>query len=156
MFIWDLIDHLYSFALYLLNRHIHYVCVLIDRISTQNEPTRPEMDFKIISQELKYSRYLQLYNSRVQYPNSKEFEFDVCCSRSRLFVVVFPYFPKTNTVRVIREYCQGVNELRYSLPSGGFDPKKHSSARECAVQELREEALLADGLMVDLLPSNVY
>ena len=29
--------------------------------------------------------------------------------------------------------------LQFTLPCGGFDPKKHNNLRECAVAEMREE-----------------
>ncbi|GAB4819899.1 hypothetical protein N2152v2_006945 [Parachlorella kessleri] len=55
-------------------------------------------------------------------------------------------------VTLLREYAQGVNRLAYSLPAGAFDRRKHSSNEECARAELSEEAMLAGGRWVELLP----
>ncbi|KAG2441556.1 hypothetical protein HXX76_003177 [Chlamydomonas incerta] len=72
--------------------------------------------------------------------------------------VAFPFHPATATepaqVTLVREYAQGPNALMYTLPCGGFDPKKHANLRECAMAELREEAMLVGGEVVDLLPED--
>lgn len=47
---------------------------------------------------------------------------------------------------------QGVNQLMYCLPTGGYDPRKHSDYQACASAELSEEARLAGGAWVPLLP----
>jgi hypothetical protein len=48
-------------------------------------------------------------------------------------------------VTLVREYSQGVNEMVYCLPTGGFDAKKHSSVEACGRAELSEEVGLAAG-----------
>lgn len=42
-------------------------------------------------------------------------------------------------VTLIREYCWGPDAVLYSLPTGGFDPKKHADYAEAAKAELSEE-----------------
>ena len=43
-------------------------------------------------------------------------------------------------VTLLREYCQGPNEMMYVLPTGGYDARKHSNLQACAAAELSEEA----------------
>jgi len=72
------------------------------------------------------------------------------------FAVIFPFHPacvETGTppsVTIIREYCQASNEMGYSLPTGGFNPKKHKNLAQSAKDELAEEAMLK-GTVVDML-----
>ena len=40
---------------------------------------------------------------------------------------------------MLREYCQGVNEMMYVLPSGAYDPKRHGDSQSGAAAELSEE-----------------
>ena len=42
-------------------------------------------------------------------------------------------------VTLLREYCQGPNEMMYVLPTGGYDSRKHSTLQKCAAAELSEE-----------------
>ena len=42
-------------------------------------------------------------------------------------------------VTLLREYCQGPNEMMYVLPTGGYDARKHSTLQDCAAAELSEE-----------------
>ena len=42
-------------------------------------------------------------------------------------------------VTLIREYCQGVNEMAYVLPTGAFDPQRHRNPQGAARAELSEE-----------------
>ena len=46
----------------------------------------------------------------------------------------------TAQVTLLREYCQGPNEMMYVLPTGGYDGRKHSNLQACAAAELSEEA----------------
>ena len=39
----------------------------------------------------------------------------------------------------MREYVQGVNEMMFVLPSGAFDPQRHSGGMAAAQAELSEE-----------------
>lgn len=43
-------------------------------------------------------------------------------------------------VTLLREHCQGPNEMMFVLPTGGFDPRKHTDWLQCAKSELSEEA----------------
>jgi hypothetical protein len=42
-------------------------------------------------------------------------------------------------VTLLREYVQGVNEMMFVLPSGAFDPQRHSGGLAAAQAELSEE-----------------
>lgn len=44
-------------------------------------------------------------------------------------------------VTLIKEYAQGLHDMVYGLPTGGYDPDKHSSRLDCAIQELSEEVV---------------
>jgi len=44
-------------------------------------------------------------------------------------------------ITLLREHCQGLNDMLFTLPTGGFDPKKHSSHSDAAASELSEEVL---------------
>mmetsp|Transcript_40364 Transcript_40364/g.48931 ORF Transcript_40364/g.48931 Transcript_40364/m.48931 type:complete len:275 (+) Transcript_40364:80-904(+) len=59
------------------------------------------------------------------------------------------------SVTLIREYCQGPNSMNYSLPTGGFDPRKHANMEDCVSSELTEEAhLVPSSDIIRLIPSN--
>jgi len=47
---------------------------------------------------------------------------------------------------------QGPNQMMWVLPTGGYDPRKHSSYEACARAELSEEAHLTGGDWWSLLP----
>ena len=40
---------------------------------------------------------------------------------------------------ILREHCQGLNEMMWVLPTGGVDPRKHATRLEAAQAELSEE-----------------
>ena len=42
-------------------------------------------------------------------------------------------------VTLLREHCQGPNAMLYTLPTGGFDPRKSTSFLAAAQAELSEE-----------------
>lgn len=46
-------------------------------------------------------------------------------------------------VTVLKEYCQGLHCIMYTLPAGTYDPEKHLSTAQCARHELSEEVLNA-------------
>ncbi|KAK9809171.1 hypothetical protein WJX72_010608 [[Myrmecia] bisecta] len=127
-------------------------------------PVQSEEEFRIVAQEQRYSKYLTLYNCRVRYPLKngltayEEHEYDVIGHPQAgfHFTATFPFHPyghgrKGGEVTILREYCQGVNQMLYSLPAGGFDPKKHQTYLECAQAELSEEAHLQGGEWLELL-----
>jgi hypothetical protein len=101
-------------------------------------------EFIIHEERLAFKRYLKLWHRRIEFPDGRIIDWDCIgeASPGPHFCVVFPYNSQTRKVRVIREYWQGINEMGYSLASGGFDEKKHKSIRECARFELLEEARL--------------
>lgn len=42
-------------------------------------------------------------------------------------------------VTILKEFCQGPNQMMYSLPAGSFDEKRHEDYAGCARAELSEE-----------------
>ena len=44
-------------------------------------------------------------------------------------------------VTILREHCQGPNQMMFVLPTGGFSPGKHHSWLHCAQSELSEEVV---------------
>lgn len=127
--------------------------------------TMPLQQFEVSLEEVLHHRYLTLYNRRVKFSapghepsQAHEVMFDVIGHPQSdfQFAVTFPFHPfkdgrKGGEVTVIREYAQGPNCLMYCLPTGGFDPRKHTDLQACAKAELSEEALLTGGRWVPLL-----
>jgi 8-oxo-dGTP pyrophosphatase MutT (NUDIX family) len=126
--------------------------------------------FTIVSEQISHQRYLTVYNRTVKFPphasRSSEgdvLEFDVIGHPQSAFqyAVTFPFHSSPSgrwhdgEVTLIREYCQGPHAMYYSLPTGSFDPKKHSDLKACAQAELSEEAHLKDGEMRPLLAPGV-
>lgn len=124
-----------------------------------------EFGFKILKEELRYSRYLNVYNRVVQYPPSKEevadpskcerkiVEYDIVGAKTRSFhfCAVFPYDTLTKSVTIIKEYAQGGNCYMYGVPCGMLS-EKHQSLEDCVRMELSEEAQLQGGNLVKLIP----
>lgn len=60
------------------------------------------------------------------------------------FAVVLPFHPYTDgrqggQVTICKEFAQGVVAMMYTLPAGGYDPRKHATLAECAAAEMNEE-----------------
>ena len=45
----------------------------------------------------------------------------------------------SHEVTILKEFCQGPNQMMYSLPAGSFDEKRHKDYAGCAQAELWEE-----------------
>eukprot|EP00200_Dunaliella_tertiolecta_P006050 CAMPEP_0202358498 /NCGR_PEP_ID=MMETSP1126-20121109/12143_1 /ASSEMBLY_ACC=CAM_ASM_000457 /TAXON_ID=3047 /ORGANISM="Dunaliella tertiolecta, Strain CCMP1320" /LENGTH=201 /DNA_ID=CAMNT_0048951675 /DNA_START=186 /DNA_END=791 /DNA_ORIENTATION=- len=121
--------------------------------------------FELIEESVAYKRYLTLFDRQVRVTSEKTGQattlaYDVighprCNFR---FAVVLPFHTASKDtdaqVTMIREFCQGPNAVCYNLPTGGFDPAKHTSIEDCARAELSEEALLKGGELVRLIPED--
>lgn len=92
-------------------------------------------EFTIVSESKVYSRYLHVFNRRVQYPDGNVHEFDVCGhpKSQYMFAVVFPFNTRTRRVTVVREFSQGCGKPMFCFPSGGWEPTKHNSLDEYVV-----------------------
>lgn len=121
-------------------------------------------DFQIVDDKVIHSRYLAVYDRAVKFTRADGHEsvlhYDIighpqCDFR---YSVAFPFHPATPSspaqVTLVQEYAQGPNCLWVCLPTGGFDPRKHSNLQQCAEAEMREEALLVGGEVVPLLPDD--
>ncbi|KAJ4457014.1 hypothetical protein PAPYR_7658 [Paratrimastix pyriformis] len=107
--------------------------------------------FDVVQESKIFQRYLQVWDRKVHFPNTlNPISFDVVSSISPQFVVIFPFDCQSETVTLIREYCQGPHRLCWSLPCGGFTPGKHSTLAEAAQFELSEEAHLCQGTWIHL------
>jgi 8-oxo-dGTP pyrophosphatase MutT (NUDIX family) len=125
--------------------------------------------FTVLDEEVKFRRYLTLYNRRVLFPPTPAHpeptvhEFDIIGHPTAAFhfSIAFPFHPASSGdwrdghVTVLREYAQGTNKMVYGFPAGAFDPQKHSNYEECARAELSEEAHLKAGRLVLLLEEGV-
>ena len=114
---------------------------------------------KVVDETVAYDRYLTVFDRTVEFPeDSMTVKYDIVGHpRANFrFAVIFPFHPgdaasKTPaTVTVIREYIQASNAMGYSLPTGGFNPKKRASLGNAASDELAEEARL-EGRLIDML-----
>ncbi|KAI3436829.1 hypothetical protein D9Q98_006239 [Chlorella vulgaris] len=117
--------------------------------------------FKVVGEDVIHARYLTLYNRAVQFPPSTPdaakgpvHEFDVIGHPQAEFhyAVVFPYHSADSTVTLVREYAQGPHCMVWCLPTGAYDPRKHADYQGCARAEMSEEAQLAGGTWVPLMP----
>jgi hypothetical protein len=89
----------------------------------------------------------------VEFPDGRIIDWDIVGQPGKgpHFATVFPYFTKSKLVRVLKEYSQGTNEMKYTMVAGGFDIKKHSSILDTAKDEMNEEASLKNGRFIQLL-----
>ncbi|CAK0779473.1 hypothetical protein CVIRNUC_004783 [Coccomyxa viridis] len=133
------------------------------RVDKTSNGQHEEHIFEVTREEVVHRRYLTLYDRRIRFPahqgkQAQEHEYDII-GHPQLnfsFVVVFPFHPYTDgrpggEVTLLREHCQGPNAMLYTLPTGGFDPRKSPSALAAARAELSEEAHLSGGEWVELL-----
>jgi len=123
------------------------------------EPTTsdPMRGFTVRSERVAYRRFLQVEERVVGYPDGREASFDIVGhpKNQYCFVVVFAYHSASASVTVLREFAQAAPPHAATtlvLPTGGYDPTKHSSLLGAAQAELAEEARLAGGTWHALLP----
>jgi ADP-ribose pyrophosphatase YjhB (NUDIX family) len=73
------------------------------------------------------------------------------------FVVVAPFHSRETTTSgqpeftIVREYAQGSNSECIVLPSGAFEKGKHETLRDVAAGELREEARVIGGTLIQMI-----
>jgi hypothetical protein len=133
---------------------------VLQPVSMSDQQDQP--NFQIVSEKVIHQRYLTVYDTQVQFPPSNSastaqtpplsLHFDLVGHPQANFqyAVTFPFHPhplhpsdwRKGQVTLLREYAQGVNQLVYCLPTGAYDPRKHSTLLDCAKAELSEEALL--------------
>ncbi|KAL6780704.1 hypothetical protein ACKKBF_B12090 [Auxenochlorella protothecoides x Auxenochlorella symbiontica] len=121
----------------------------------------PSDRFDILEERVVHQRYLTLYDRVVRYPEGNVHSFDVVGHPAAdfHFCVVFAFHPSPSgrladgQVTMLTEYAQGPNCIMHCLPSGSYDPQKHTSWEACARAELSEEAHLEGGTWHCLLPA---
>lgn len=121
------------------------------------EEEATDSGFRITSRRQVYKRYLQVEDRQVVYPDGRQAAFDIVGHKhfDTCFVSVFVYHNASNSVTMLREFAQAAlpqADMLYGLPSGGYDPDKHSSLLHAAQCELSEEVQLCGGSWVHLLP----
>jgi hypothetical protein len=110
-----------------INRRFLRASVL--KMAVNGSHDKGQEDFRVIVDEKLYSRYLTLYNRKVQYPDGQVHEFDVCghAKTQFKFAVVMPFNTKTQKVTVVSEFSQGCGKIMHCFPSGGLDVGKHDN-----------------------------
>lgn len=113
--------------------------------------------FRVTAEGVAYKRYLQVQDREVTYPDGRVCKFDIVghprCEY--VFVVVFVYHTASQGVTLLREFAQAApphGSSVLTLPTGGYDRKKHASLLDAAKAELSEEARLCGGTWHRLLP----
>ena len=127
---------------------------------------------RIVREDVVHERYLTVYDRVVAFEDgtderkdassARAFSYDVVGHpRSGFkFVCVAPFHDRAVTASgepeftIVREYAQGSNSECVVLPSGCYEPGKHETMEEVAVEELRQEARLAGGELVRLIEAD--
>eukprot|EP00897_Mesotaenium_endlicherianum_P000986 jgi/Mesen1/10889/ME000935S10227 len=132
------------------------------RPTSDSSQLKQRYDFRIVEEHLTHSRYLNVFNRIVEHPAhvcnghvaaaERTIQYDVVGARTQTchFCCVVPFHSRTKTVTLLSEYAQGVNQLAYTVPCGGFS-ESHASLEDCAMKELSEEARLRNGRLVKLV-----
>jgi hypothetical protein len=121
--------------------------------------------WEIIGEEKAYCRYLTVFDRKIRFSSpsqtdkitNRELHYDVVGHpRSEFkFATVLPFQSAKPgveaSVTLVHEYCQGPNNMGYSVPTGCYEPYKHASIEECARAELSEEAFLKGGEWIRLI-----
>lgn len=114
-----------------------------------------EAKYKVLSDDVVYDRYARVYSRKVQFPNGKQFAFDVWGrvwkNDSFGVVTVVPFDRATQTFTLIREYNIAHARFSYVFPTGQMERAKHSSNEVAAAAELEEEAQLRCNHWLNLL-----
>ena len=118
----------------------------------------PQGAFRLLGEaEVPYSRFLQVEDRQIEYPDGRRIAFDIVGHQRTNFhfVTIFAFDTRQQTVTVLSEFAQAAlphSTMVWSLPCGGYEPRKHTSAMHAAERELSEEAHLTGGQWRCLLP----
>ncbi|ORX49917.1 hypothetical protein DM01DRAFT_1409363 [Hesseltinella vesiculosa] len=109
---------------------------------------------KVLVETISHKRFITVWNRQTEFDDGRIIEWDVVGHHTPYptFVVVFAYNTTNKTTCILKEYCQGTNEIKYTCVAGSVDRRKHQSPMESAKYELSEEARLTGGDWVCLLP----
>ncbi|KAI8646476.1 hypothetical protein BD408DRAFT_440143 [Parasitella parasitica] len=110
----------------------------------------------IVSEEIQHKRFITVWNRTTQFDDGRVIQWDVVghSTPEPTFCVVFAFDTKARTTTLLKEYAQGTNEIKYTCVAGSYDRSKHASIDQAAQHELSEEAHLAGGRWINLLPSD--
>ncbi|CEI88144.1 hypothetical protein CU097_010470 [Rhizopus azygosporus] len=113
-----------------------------------------ETEAIILEDKVVYKRYITVWDRTTQFKDGRVIKWDIVGHDTSYptFVVVFTFDTTKKTTCILKEYCQGTNEMKYTCVAGAYDKRKHKSALEAAQHELSEEAHLKQGEWINLLP----
>ncbi|KAI8074550.1 hypothetical protein BC940DRAFT_266506 [Gongronella butleri] len=109
---------------------------------------------KVLHETISHKRFITVWNRQTQFDDGRIIEWDVVGHHTPYptFVCVFTFNTETKTTCILKEYCQGTNEVKYTCVAGSVDRRKHQHALDSAKHELSEEARLTGGEWVCLMP----
>ncbi|CEF97117.1 NUDIX hydrolase domain-like [Ostreococcus tauri] len=132
--------------------------------SSASEHRAALRDGEIVRETVVHERYFTVYDRLVEFQSddgstTKRFAYDVVGhpKSAFAFVCVAPFHDREVTssgepeFTVVREYAQGSNAECVVLPSGCYEPGKHATMEEVAVDELRQESRIAGGELFRLI-----
>ncbi|CEG78383.1 hypothetical protein RMATCC62417_13000 [Rhizopus microsporus] len=113
-----------------------------------------ETEAIILEDKVVHKRYITVWDRTTQFKDGRVIKWDIVGHDTSYptFVVVFTFDTTKKTTCILKEYCQGTNEMKYTCVAGAYDKRKHKSALEAAQHELSEEAHLKQGEWINLLP----
>eukprot|EP00466_Bigelowiella_natans_P013902 jgi/Bigna1/89500/estExt_fgenesh1_pg.C_500074 len=124
----------------------------VETVVQELEAKYPSEPLKIIHQMSVHKDFWEVRERLVKHPKGNQIKYQLCGHPpTYAYVVVFPFHHASQTVTIIREWQQGLNQWWWQLPTGGWDRSKAKDLNECACNELAEEAMLVKGRMIPLL-----
>lgn len=105
-----------------------------------------EGDYKVLEENVLYSRWRILYQRLVRMPNGNVVDYDVVGQKGAGAAIIFAWDSQTKTATLCREYNPGPNRVLCG-PAAGLIEEKHNGGdpRLAAECELEEEIHLAGG-----------
>ncbi|CDJ44880.1 NUDIX domain-containing protein, putative [Eimeria tenella] len=116
--------------------------------SNSSSSSNPIDSVKLIKDEVVYRGWRTIKKRTVCFPNGSKHSFDV--SDAPPAVLCLPFFSKTKTFTVLREYCPGPQKGLYCVVCGLFEAK-HRSIEHCVACEAEEEAGVRGGRLVPVM-----
>jgi len=106
--------------------------------------------FRIVSDEVVYSRWRKILRRIVEFPNGKVVDYDVIDEKSQGGVTIFAWNSKTKRATLVKEYNPGCHRRLYGTAAGLIEEKHENCgnndvAKWAAQCELEEECHLKGG-----------
>ena len=125
------------------------------------DTTKLHDKFAILKEEMVYNgKYRQILRKDIKFPNNKIHLFEVLSNNAFPSVSMFVWDTRNKVCTLIQEYHPGPEKLLYGTINGQYEDSeggKHQSAKECAIFELAEEALLEakEEDIISMLPEGI-